>query len=145
MTMKGAANFLVAVALLYLGCSLIASAYDPSPLQDFCVATDNSPSAGTYLHSFSYFNCFYYYVLMALFHFFITSYQPINYHEKCPFLIVKILSFYSIYEWKVLQAGAERRRGDLGQAPLVKKKKNVFKVFSSKILLPPLVTKFCYS
>lgn len=38
---------LVAVALLAFACSL-ASAYDPSPLQDFCVAIDNPASAGMY-------------------------------------------------------------------------------------------------
>jgi hypothetical protein len=45
-----------------------------------------------------------------------------------------------------MEAGAERRRGDLGAVTPGKKKNNFFKkVFSSKILLLPLVTKFCYS
>ncbi|GKV03500.1 hypothetical protein SLEP1_g15790 [Rubroshorea leprosula] len=38
--MKGVHNILVALALLALASSL-ASAYDPSPLQDFCVALDD--------------------------------------------------------------------------------------------------------
>uniref|UniRef100_A0A2N9GQN3 Cupin type-1 domain-containing protein n=1 Tax=Fagus sylvatica TaxID=28930 RepID=A0A2N9GQN3_FAGSY len=38
-------TFLVTVALLALASSL-TSAYDPSPLQDFCVAINNSNSAG---------------------------------------------------------------------------------------------------
>uniref|UniRef100_A0A2N9FGH0 Germin-like protein n=1 Tax=Fagus sylvatica TaxID=28930 RepID=A0A2N9FGH0_FAGSY len=42
--MKGV-HFLVTLALLALATSL-ASAYDPSPLQDFCVAINNTDSAG---------------------------------------------------------------------------------------------------
>uniref|UniRef100_A0A2N9F3T3 Germin-like protein n=1 Tax=Fagus sylvatica TaxID=28930 RepID=A0A2N9F3T3_FAGSY len=42
--MKGV-HFLVTLALLALATSL-ASAYDPSPLQDFCVAINNTNSAG---------------------------------------------------------------------------------------------------
>jgi len=39
--MKGFPNYLVALALMALACS-IASAYDPAPLQDFCVAASSS-------------------------------------------------------------------------------------------------------
>jgi hypothetical protein len=45
--MKGV-HFLVTLALLALATSL-ASAYDPSPLQDFCVAINNTDSAGMYM------------------------------------------------------------------------------------------------
>ena len=56
--MKGV-PYLVTMAILALAFSL-ASAYDPSPLQDFCVAINNTDSAGTYmLSSFFFFlmNC----------------------------------------------------------------------------------------
>ncbi|GLT53974.1 hypothetical protein SLA2020_272080 [Shorea laevis] len=43
--MKGAPNHLVALALMALACS-VASAYDPAPLQDFCVAVNSSTEAG---------------------------------------------------------------------------------------------------
>ena len=46
--MKKVVSYLVTVALLALASSL-ASAYDPSPLQDFCVAINNTNSAGTYI------------------------------------------------------------------------------------------------
>ena len=46
--MKKVVSYLVTVALLVLASSL-ASAYDPSPLQDFCVAINNTNSAGTYI------------------------------------------------------------------------------------------------
>ena len=42
--------YLVTVAILALAFSL-ASAYDPSPLQDFCIATVNANSGGTYMVS----------------------------------------------------------------------------------------------
>ncbi|XP_062177390.1 germin-like protein subfamily 1 member 13 [Alnus glutinosa] len=42
--MKGVPNHLVALALVALACSL-ASAYDPAPLQDFCVAVNTSTDA----------------------------------------------------------------------------------------------------
>ncbi|XP_059436247.1 germin-like protein subfamily 1 member 13 [Corylus avellana] len=42
--MKGSPNYLVALALMALACS-IASAYDPAPLQDFCVAINSSTDA----------------------------------------------------------------------------------------------------
>ncbi|GLT53975.1 hypothetical protein SLA2020_272090 [Shorea laevis] len=42
--MKGVPNYLVALALMALACS-IASAYDPTPLQDFCVAVNSSTDA----------------------------------------------------------------------------------------------------
>ncbi|KAB1206461.1 Germin-like protein subfamily 1 member 20 [Morella rubra] len=42
--MRSVPNHLVTVALLALACSLV-SAYDPSPLQDFCVAINSSTSA----------------------------------------------------------------------------------------------------
>ncbi|XP_059436313.1 germin-like protein subfamily 1 member 7 [Corylus avellana] len=42
--MKGFPNYLVALALMALACS-IASAYDPAPLQDFCVAVNSSTQA----------------------------------------------------------------------------------------------------
>jgi hypothetical protein len=45
--MKGVPNYLVALALMALACS-IASAYDPAPLQDFCVAVNSSTDAGMY-------------------------------------------------------------------------------------------------
>ena len=45
--MKGV-HFLVTLALLALATSL-AFAYDPSPLQDFCVATKDTNSAGMYM------------------------------------------------------------------------------------------------
>ena len=44
--MKGV-SFFVTVAILALASSL-ASAYDPSPLQDFCVAINDIKSGGTY-------------------------------------------------------------------------------------------------
>ena len=47
--MKGV-PYLVTMAILALAFSL-ASAYDPSPLQDFCVAINNTDSAGTYMLS----------------------------------------------------------------------------------------------
>ena len=43
--MKKTASFLVVVAVMALASSL-ASAYDPSPLQDFCVAIDEPKNAG---------------------------------------------------------------------------------------------------
>ncbi|XP_062176005.1 germin-like protein subfamily 1 member 11 [Alnus glutinosa] len=43
--MKGFPRYLVTVLVLALACSL-ASAYDPSPLQDFCVSTNDSASGG---------------------------------------------------------------------------------------------------
>ncbi|KAB1207151.1 Germin-like protein subfamily 1 member 16 [Morella rubra] len=43
--MRSAPKYLVPVALLALACTLV-SAYDPSPLQDFCVAINSSTSAG---------------------------------------------------------------------------------------------------
>ncbi|GLT54749.1 hypothetical protein SLA2020_279220 [Shorea laevis] len=42
--MKGVPNYLVALALMALACS-VASAYDPAPLQDFCVAVNTSTDA----------------------------------------------------------------------------------------------------
>ena len=44
--MKGV-SFLATVAILALASS-IASAYDPSPLQDFCVAINDIKSGGMY-------------------------------------------------------------------------------------------------
>ena len=44
--MKGV-SFFVTVAIFALASSL-ASAYDPSPLQDFCVAINGIKSGGTY-------------------------------------------------------------------------------------------------
>jgi hypothetical protein len=49
--MKGVPNHLVALALVALACSL-ASAYDPAPLQDFCVAVNSSTEAGMYTFFF---------------------------------------------------------------------------------------------
>jgi hypothetical protein len=46
MSTKGV-HFVVIVALLSLASSLV-SAYDPSPLQDICVAIDDPKSAGIY-------------------------------------------------------------------------------------------------
>jgi hypothetical protein len=43
--MKGVPNYLVTMLVLALACSL-ASAYDPSPLQDLCVSTNDSASGG---------------------------------------------------------------------------------------------------
>ncbi|GLT71458.1 hypothetical protein SLA2020_434740 [Shorea laevis] len=42
--MKGVPNYLVTFALVVLACS-VASAYDPAPLQDFCVGVNNSTEA----------------------------------------------------------------------------------------------------
>ncbi|GLT55226.1 hypothetical protein SLA2020_283670 [Shorea laevis] len=42
--MKGVPNYLVTFALVALACS-VASAYDPAPLQDFCVAVNTSTDA----------------------------------------------------------------------------------------------------
>ncbi|GLT54748.1 hypothetical protein SLA2020_279210 [Shorea laevis] len=39
--MKGVPNYLVTLALVALACS-VASAFDPAPLQDFCVAVNSS-------------------------------------------------------------------------------------------------------
>jgi hypothetical protein len=61
--MKGFPNYLVALALMALACS-IASAYDPAPLQDFCVAASSSTDAGIYIYTHS---CYYYYVLFKSF------------------------------------------------------------------------------
>ena len=44
--------YLVTFAILALAFSF-ASAYDPSPLQDFCVAINNTDSAGMYMHALS--------------------------------------------------------------------------------------------
>ena len=41
----------VIVTILALATTLV-SAYDPSPLQDFCVAINNTDSAGMYILSF---------------------------------------------------------------------------------------------
>jgi hypothetical protein len=46
--MKGV-HFLAIVALLSFASSLV-SAFDPSPLQDICVAIDDPKSAGIYNH-----------------------------------------------------------------------------------------------
>ena len=43
-------TYLITVALLALASTLV-SAYDPSPLQDFCVAINNTNSAGMYILS----------------------------------------------------------------------------------------------
>ena len=48
--MKGA-HSLAALALLALAVSL-ASAYDPSPLQDFCVATKDVNNGGMCIYTF---------------------------------------------------------------------------------------------
>ena len=45
--MKGFPNYLAALALMAMACS-IATAYDPAPLQDFCVAANSSTHAGIY-------------------------------------------------------------------------------------------------
>ena len=45
--MKGFPIYLVALALMALACS-VASAYDPAPLQDICVAANTSTDAGIY-------------------------------------------------------------------------------------------------
>jgi hypothetical protein len=52
-SMKGVLNYLVvALALMALACS-VASAFDPAPLQDFCVAVNyTSTDAGTYTFFF---------------------------------------------------------------------------------------------
>ena len=51
--MKGV-SFFVTLAILALASSL-ASAYDPSPLQDFCVAINDIKSGGMYkTHSHYY-------------------------------------------------------------------------------------------
>jgi hypothetical protein len=57
MSTKGV-HFVVIVALLSLSSSLV-SAYDPSPLQDICVAIDDPKSAGIY---FFYLSTFYIYI-----------------------------------------------------------------------------------
>ena len=43
-------TYVITVALLALASTLV-SAYDPSPLQDFCVAINNTNSAGMYILS----------------------------------------------------------------------------------------------
>ena len=45
--MKGV-PYLFTVAIMALATTLV-SAYDPSPLQDFCVAINNTDSAGMYM------------------------------------------------------------------------------------------------
>ncbi|XP_062177379.1 germin-like protein subfamily 1 member 7 [Alnus glutinosa] len=42
--MKGVPNFVVTLSLMALACS-VATAYDPAPLQDFCVAVNSSTQA----------------------------------------------------------------------------------------------------
>lgn len=49
--MNSGAHFLLAVAILALGAS-ISSAYDPSPLQDFCVGIDDPKKACTHTSNF---------------------------------------------------------------------------------------------
>lgn len=50
-------HHLVALALVALACSL-ASAYDPAPLQVFCVAVNSSTDAGMYTFFFFFFFLF---------------------------------------------------------------------------------------
>ena len=59
--MKGV-PYLFTVAIMALATTLV-SAYDPSPLQDFCVAINNTDSAGMYMLPpfFFFFNYYYYY------------------------------------------------------------------------------------
>jgi hypothetical protein len=63
--MKGVPNYLV----LALACSL-ASEYDPSPLQDFCVSTNDSASRGM-----KPFEAFVYNIVFFLGSFYITSFS----------------------------------------------------------------------
>ena len=50
--MKVVYLFVVLMALA----SSVAFAYDPSPLQDFCVAINDTKTGGIYLYSYSYIN-----------------------------------------------------------------------------------------
>ena len=55
------ATFLLSLLALALACSFLANAYDPSPLQDFCVATKSSQSSGNiyiYIYPFLLFFSF---------------------------------------------------------------------------------------
>lgn len=45
LTMEKNVSFLVAIAIMALA-SYLASAYDPNPLQEFCVAIDEPKNAG---------------------------------------------------------------------------------------------------
>lgn len=117
--MKGVPNSLVvALALMALACSN-ASAYDPAPLQDFCVAINTSTEACMYtLSSSSY---YYYYVLLESFDasgffflilgtfvlkwaFLISASHVINHYYQSVYMVT-LTNFVlcSICEWKVLQ------------------------------------------
>jgi hypothetical protein len=88
--MKGFPNYLVALALMALACSQLASAFDPAPLQDFCVAVNTSTEAGMYKFFFLAPSCYYYFLLLESF-------------EESGFLLC------SICEWKVLQGSKTRQ------------------------------------
>jgi hypothetical protein len=47
--MMKSVSYLVTLAVLASAFPLLASAFDPSPLQDFCVAINDSSSAGMYI------------------------------------------------------------------------------------------------
>ena len=69
--MKGV-SFLATVAILALASS-IASAYDPSPLQDFCVAINDIKSGGMY-KTYSHYYQHKQYYQSSSFEFIISSY-----------------------------------------------------------------------
>ena len=52
MAMKGGASKFVTIVVLLALASSPASAYDPSPLQDFCVALDDPKLGGVYSSNF---------------------------------------------------------------------------------------------
>jgi hypothetical protein len=85
--MKGV-HFLAIVALLSLASSLV-SAFDPSPLQDICVAIDDPKSAGIYIIMFVTF-CLQ--ALLYIFIVFLLSYANLHSIVSC-----------SVCEWKILQ------------------------------------------
>jgi hypothetical protein len=79
--MKGVPNYLVTVLVLALACCL-ASAYDPSPLQDFCISTNDYASGGM-----KSFEAFVHNIVFLLDSFYIPAFPSLR----------------SICEWKVLQ------------------------------------------
>jgi hypothetical protein len=86
--MKGV-HFLVTLALLALATSL-ASAYDPSPLQDFCVAINNTNSAGMYMLLVEIITLFWNHYIFCIdfslflnYYIYMTCYYPLIVTEVC--------------------------------------------------------------